>query len=234
MIEASLVGPAAVISLADPRVHNAMGEAWPAEFERALEMSVALRPELIVVRGRGPSFCSGVNTRHFAAGRLGPDWFRAADRALLCLDQVPVPTVAAIHGYCLGGGLQIATACDIRIITAGATLGLPAQAEGLIPGMSFVRLSRLIGFSWAADLILSGQLLSASDALTIGLATRQAADDELDAEITRLSTEITQADASVTALSKQLLAAARLDQYQQFEQRLHAAMQRIVPAASAQ
>lgn len=229
MIAVEHTGDIAVLLLAEPRIHNAMGVTWPADLEDALEKAVAMRPGAIVVRGQGPSFCSGVNTRDFGAGRLDPSWFRAADRALLALDQAPVPTIAAIHGYCLGGGLQIASACDIRIAADTSTLGLPAQFEGLIPGMSFFRLSRLVGASWAADLILTGRKLTASDALAAGLVTRVAEPDTLDAETDRLTAEITLAPASTSTLSKQLLAAARLDQYERFERRLHDAMQRILP-----
>jgi enoyl-CoA hydratase len=228
VIDVEQTGDIAVLLLAEPKIHNAMGVTWPADLEGALEKAVAMRPGAIVVRGQGRSFCSGVNTRDFGAGRLGSNWFRAADHALLALDQAPVPTIAAIHGYCLGGGLQIASACDIRIAADTATLGLPAQSEGLIPGMSFFRLSRLVGASWAADLILTGRRLSASEALAAGLVTRVAGQDTLDAEIDRLTVEITPAPASTRTLSKQLLAAARLDQYQHFEHSLHDAMQQIL------
>jgi len=228
MIGVEQEGDTAVIVLADPRVHNAMGVSWPAELEHAVGEAAARRPKAIVVRGLGPSFCSGVNTRDFAAGRLGDEWFRAADRALLALDQVPVPTVAAIHGYCLGGGLQLATACDIRVAADSGSFGLPAHAEGLIPGMSFFRLSRLIGASWAGDLILTGRRLSTADALRIGLVTRHAADDALDSEVRRVTAEVAAAPATTVSRSKELLAGLRLDRYQHFEAGLHDAMSLIL------
>lgn len=78
--------------------------------------------------------------------------------------------VAVIHGYCLGGGLQLATACDIRIARSDCQIGLPAAREGAFPGMSVFRLPRLIGLGPARRLILSGETIGPEEALRLGLA----------------------------------------------------------------
>ena len=74
-----------------------------------------------------------------------------------------------MHGYCLGGGLQLAIACDIRICSSDCRLGLPAVLEGIFPGMAPVRLPRLIGLGPARRLVLSGEVIGAEESLRLGM-----------------------------------------------------------------
>jgi enoyl-CoA hydratase/carnithine racemase len=99
----------------------------------------------IIVRGRGRAFCTGIDLAALAGDRLRADWFRRWEVALARIEAIPVATVAAIQGPCLGGGLQITLCCDLRVASDGATFGLSAVRHGIIPGLATYRLPRLIG-----------------------------------------------------------------------------------------
>ena len=98
---------------------------------------------------------------HFGEIALGVSEIRAQLEALNAI------TIAAVHGYCLSGGLQLAIACDIRVCSSDCRLGLPAVVEGIFPGLATVRLPRLIGLGPARRLILSGELIAAGEALRL-------------------------------------------------------------------
>jgi enoyl-CoA hydratase len=87
--------------------------------------------------------------------------------------------ISAINGYCLGGGLQLALACDLRIAAVSAQLGLPAVKEGLLPGMGVWRLPRIVGLGHAKQLIVSGEIIEARRARAIGLVDAVVADAAL-------------------------------------------------------
>jgi enoyl-CoA hydratase/carnithine racemase len=109
--------------------------------------------------------------------------FRRWESALRKFELLNKVVIAAINGYCLGGGLQLALACDIRIAAESAQLGLPAVKEGLIPGMGVWRLPRFVGLGRAKQLILSGRLLDARAAQAIGMLDEVVADAELHARV---------------------------------------------------
>ncbi len=95
------------------------------------------------------------------------------------LDSIAKPVIAAVHGFCLGGGMELALACDLRVVAKGAVFGLPETKLGLIPGGGGTqRLPRLIGLSRAMDLLLTGEQIDAEEAYRIGIATRLVASAE--------------------------------------------------------
>jgi enoyl-CoA hydratase/carnithine racemase len=105
-------------------------------------------------------------------GSDGPrllEFFGRQERTRMRLEALDKITIAAVHGYCVGGGLQLAISCDIRVCSAECKLGLPAVLEGIIPGLAPVRLPRLIGLGPARRLILSGELVGAKEALRLGM-----------------------------------------------------------------
>ena len=99
--------------------------------------------------------------------------------AMALLDRSPVPTIAAVNGYALGGGCEVALACDIRIAAENATFGFPEVSLGILPGMGGTqRLPRLIGPALAKELIFTGRRISAGEAREIGLVNRVVAEGE--------------------------------------------------------
>ena len=165
------------ITLNRPEAMNAISENMRAEIPAALvraEADDAVR--VIVFSGAGErAFCAGADVKGFNAveslvkhrqGRAHTHWILAFDRARK-------PLIAAIHGYCLGGGLEIALACDIRIAAEGSIFGLPEVSRGTLPGSGGTqRLARMVGLGRALDIALSADHVSAEDALRMGLVSR--------------------------------------------------------------
>ena len=180
-------GAIAWITLNRPQAMNAINDEMRAQLPKALRAADA-DPEVrvMVIQGAGErAFCAGADVTGFAAApspaafrrtRLKGHWIDA-------FDDAKKPLIAAIHGYCLGGGLEIALACDIRIAAADASFALPEVSRGTLPGAGGTqRLSRMIGMGRALDMLLSAERMAAADALHCGLITRLVARDELKAQ----------------------------------------------------
>jgi enoyl-CoA hydratase/carnithine racemase len=174
----------AVVTLTRPEKHNALD---PAMFEavRAAAEAVGSAPAVraVVLRGEGPSFCSGLDTSSF--GDLSADLVtrapgrRANPAQQLCTDWIdlPVPVIAAIHGACFGGGLQMALGADVRIAAPDARLSVREIRWGLIPDMGITAaLPRLVRIDVAKELTYTGRVIDAGEALALGLVTRVADD----------------------------------------------------------
>ena len=177
-------GPIGEIRLNEPHVLNAMGPEWPSDMLAAVA-EVREDPEIrvVLVTGEGESFCSGMNLTSLGHGEIPKEWFHQNEHAFRALETMDKPVICGLQGYCIGGGLQIAIACDVRIATDDAVLGLPAVKEAFIPGMSTFRLPRLIGMGHARHLILSGQNIDAKEAYRIGLINKVVPLEELEDEL---------------------------------------------------
>lgn len=180
----------AVVTLTRPEKHNALDIAMFEAIAGAAER-LAAEPGVraVVLHGEGPSFCSGLDVAGVMANQPGsddlmaplretvPNWFQ---RPVYRWIELPVPVIAAIHGYCLGGGLQIALAADVRFATADARLSVLEVKWGLIPDMAITRtLPRLVGIDVAKELAFTGRIVSGSEAAELGLVTH-VADDPLE------------------------------------------------------
>jgi enoyl-CoA hydratase len=167
----------ATVTLDRPDVHNAMNQAMRSDLTRCFEELVTDEDvKVIVVTGAGArAFSAGADIREFVEP-LVPVKFREQRRRLdfrQAMDRCPQPIVAAINGFALGGGLELALACDIRIAAADATLGLTEVNLAIIPGGGGTqRLPRLVGRGKALEMILTGARLPAEEALRIGLVER--------------------------------------------------------------
>jgi enoyl-CoA hydratase len=163
-------GPVAVIVLNRPAVLNAMNLAWVTDLGRAVSAVAADESaEVVVVRGAGRAFCTGLDLTMMNEIGMPPDFYALQEAAFRALEDLDRLVIAEIHGYCLGGGLQLALACDLRIVSEDAVLALPASQEGLFPGMAVWRLPRLVGLGRALRLAVSGESVDAAEALQIGL-----------------------------------------------------------------
>ena len=176
-------------------------------------------PEIcvIVIRGAGErGFCAGADIKEQRAVESSVQVRQRMEKArwIEALDRVEKPVIAAIHGYCMGGGLELALACDIRIAAPGAVFSLPETGLGLIPGGGGTqRLTHVVGPGRAMDLLLTGQRLSAQEAATMGLISRIAGSSEslLD-EVAELAARIASKSPTATRLVKRAArAATRLD-----------------------
>src|SRR5271155_4041909 len=187
-VSVSIEQHVAVVTLTRPEKHNALDLAMlDAIIAAAERLRIEPGVRAVVVYGAGKSFCSGLDFPAVAAAG-GLEGFTAAldepppnyfQRAAYGWIQVPVPVIAAIHGNCFGGGLQIALAADIRIATADARLSVMEGRWGLIPDMSITRtLTRLVGIDVAKELTYTGRVFSGEDALKLGVVTH-VSDDPL-------------------------------------------------------
>lgn len=126
----------------------------------------------VVVYGGEKVFAAGADIKEMVATSPADmaEWAAALSQTLRALERIPKPVVAAINGYALGGGCEIALACDWRVASAEAKLGQPEISIGVIPGAGGTqRLTRLVGPARAKDLILTGRMVDANEALAIGL-----------------------------------------------------------------
>ncbi len=138
---------------------------------------VAERPEircLILHGGNARAFCAGSDIRELEQLRQDASEHKILfeDMVLRRLARMPVPTIAAIDGPALGGGLEIALACDLRVCKRGVALGLPESRLGGLAGNGSVRLARLVGPSRAKELLFTGESIAADQALAWGLVNR--------------------------------------------------------------
>ncbi|MGH8592357.1 MAG: 3-hydroxyacyl-CoA dehydrogenase NAD-binding domain-containing protein [Gammaproteobacteria bacterium] len=153
---------------------NTLSEAVLMEFDALLDELKNSRPTGIVIRsGKSNGFIAGADVQEFRGAR-DPNALEArvrqAHQILNKLEGLPVPTVALIHGFCLGGGLELALACRYRIARSDAKLGLPEVKLGIHPGFGgTVRLTRLLPLTQAMDLMLTGRTLDAKSAKRMGL-----------------------------------------------------------------
>ena len=158
------------LTLNRPDIHNAMHHQGALDLNRMAEMIRDLSGvRLVLIRGAGRAFCTGIDLKQLTAGQIPASYYELWDRALRILEQSEKILICAMHGYSLGGGLQLALACDIRIATENCILGLPAIKEGIIPGLGTFRLPRYIGLGRAKWMVLSGENVDGRRAQEIGL-----------------------------------------------------------------
>jgi enoyl-CoA hydratase/carnithine racemase len=201
-----VVAGVATISLNRPAVLNALdtdlAAALAEDAERAAGDETVF---LVVVRGAGRAFCSGMDRTALAGGTIGEPFYRAWIRALNTLEDMPKVSVAVLHGYSIGGGLQLALACDLRIATGDAVLGLGATKHGIIPDGAVLRLARVIGLGRAKELALLNDDVSPGDARAMGLVNWVCGPGEVDATLARVIAKVRSAAPTATAHTKRLL-----------------------------
>ncbi len=167
----------ATITLNRPAVHNAMNERMREELTACFgELTQSEDARVVVVTGTGErAFSAGADIREFVAPQV-PVRFRDGRRRVdfrAAMDRCPQPIIAAIRGFALGGGLELALACDIRIAGEDSQLGLTEVNLAIIPGGGGTqRLPRLVGRGKALEMILTGGRIDAREALRIGLVER--------------------------------------------------------------
>lgn len=188
MIDLSIAGPVAKIVMRRPPV-NAIDDAFLDAFGRVVD-ALERQPELgaVMICSSQKAFSAGADLNliksHFA-GEDGPrDMVRYVARLHELfgrIERLPAVTLAAINGAALGGGLELALCCDLRMAACSAALGLPEARVGMIPGAGGTqRLTRLCGIGVASRLILTGEVIDGEEAGRLGLVQWSVPDDELD------------------------------------------------------
>ncbi|MDX9763256.1 MAG: enoyl-CoA hydratase/isomerase family protein [Desulfomonilia bacterium] len=163
----------AMITISRPEVLNALNSGLVSELDALIDRVIEDHARALVIAGEGKNFAAGADIIEMMD--LNPAQARdfgfspVYDR----LDALPVPVFAAIRGFALGGGLELALACDFRILSADAKVGLPEIKLGIMPGAGGTqRLPKLIGLGRAREMILFGNIIDATTALTWGLCER--------------------------------------------------------------
>lgn len=204
-----------VLRLANGKV-NALSTAVLGQLADACRLASAESPGAVVITGGPKLFAAGADIGEFGGGSgedfalAGPETAeRVADAftaAAAALDELDCPTIAAVSGYALGGGCELALACDMRFGSERAVLGQPEILLGIIPGGGGTqRLPRLIGYSRALDLIVTGRQVKAPEALAIGLLDRVFPADTFDDDVMAVARSLAAGPRRAVALAKRAM-----------------------------
>jgi enoyl-CoA hydratase/carnithine racemase len=194
-----------VVRLDNPKV-NALRSDLLGQLRDVARGLVAEPPRAVLVTGGPKVFAAGADISEFAgpdeARRVGGSFLEALD----AVAAIPRVTIAAIGGYALGGGCELALACDLRIASERARLGQPEMLLGIIPGGGGTqRLARLVGPARAKDLIFSGRQVTADEAYRIGLVDRVVATEDFEDAALAWAAEFAAGPGAVAGLAKEAI-----------------------------
>lgn len=211
-ITLQVTGPTALLRLENMAKLNALTVAMLDDLDRhltAIERDTSIRT--VILTGEGEkAFCIGADITEW--GGLSPaefarHWVRDGHRVFDRLARLSKPTIAALNGHAFGGGLELATACDLRVMTPRATLALPEARVGVVPGWSGTqRLTRLIPEPLVKEMALFGRRISAERAAACGFAAGMAEDVLTLAQ--EMATEVATLSPRATEISKTMIHAA--------------------------
>lgn len=204
------------ITLNRPDKRNAINSEMYTAFDAAISTANGLAGiRAVLVRGAGPAFSAGIDVTDFMRlpEKYGPEWQKRARRitddyqaVLTNLERLEVPTIALLHGYCLGLALELALACDLRIAAQGTRLGLPETRLGLIPDVGgTTRLVRLAGPARAKELIFTGRQIEAAQAEEWGILNQVVPEEDLLPAGEALAAEISQSAPLAVGMAKRVI-----------------------------
>jgi enoyl-CoA hydratase len=173
-IELELDGRVATLTVSRPDVRNALDGETVAEFHRALEEASAARAAVLIVTGQGDkAFVSGADISSIRERRRDDALASINSRLMAAVEAHEAVTIAAVNGFALGGGCELALACDLRVAAENAVFGLPEPSLGIIPGAGGTqRLPRIVGLGRAKEMILTGARWDARQARDAGLVSQ--------------------------------------------------------------
>jgi enoyl-CoA hydratase/carnithine racemase len=208
-IEQRAGGSVALLTIDNRAKLNTLNSVLMTEFIGKVE-GLAAQEELraLVLSGAGEkAFIGGANIPEMAAldSDSARDFITLVHRTCDCLRRLPVPVIAAIDGYALGAGLEVAVSCDLRVATARAKFGMPETRVGIPSVVEAALIPHLIGFGRARELLLLGEVIDADTALRWGLVERVVAPEELDTEVEAVLTALFAAGAQAVRNQKALL-----------------------------
>ena len=196
-----------VVTLCRPEVRNAIDRQMVSELHLVCG-ELEEEPRMLLVTGEGSAFASGADLREMRE-RGRDDALRGINSGLFeRVATLPMPTVAAVNGPAIGGGAELAYACDFRIASSNATIANPEVNLGIMPAAGACwRLRQLVGLSVAREVLLAGRVLSADEALAVGLVTQVVAPERLVAAASNLMDRMSKAAPLALRLTKLALAA---------------------------
>ena len=182
-IKYEVKGNLGYLTINRPKALNALNTEVLSELADALkEIEADDAVKAVIVTGEGKAFVAGADIAQMSKLNAveGRAMMQAGHKVMITIDQMPKPFIAAVNGFALGGGCELAMACDIRIASSKAKFGQPEVGLGIIPGFCGTqRLSRLVGKGMAKYLIYSAEMISAEEAFRIGLVEKVVEPDAL-------------------------------------------------------
>lgn len=204
-LHAQIEGKIAVITINRPPA-NALSQELLLELDEVLtEFSTNDDVRVIVIRGEGKFFCAGADIREFTtigSQEKAYELARNGQQLMDKIEQYPKPIIASIHGAALGGGLELAMGCHIRLVSENAKLGLPELSLGIIPGFAGTqRLPKYVGEQKALEMMITSEPISGTEACQYGLALRAFPEEKLFEETMKLAEKFaSKSPASVRAV----------------------------------
>lgn len=202
-------GPIATLTFNRPEKLNALNGEMLVETAQALatvQANQAVR--VLILTGQGRAFVAGADVQQFLTfdSRQAYEFAHQAQKLVAQLEALPIPVIAAVNGFALGGGCEVALACDLIYASTKATFGQPEINLGLMPGIGgSQRLARLVGKGLAKDLCLTGRAVSATEALAMGLVARVFPPETLMAECQKIAAELAAKSRFALAKIKQVI-----------------------------
>lgn len=198
---------------------NALSTALLEDLDQTLtEIEQANQVKAIVIQGEGKFFSAGADIKEFTSLQESSDYAALSRKGQVLFDRIEhfqIPVIASIHGAALGGGLELAMACHMRIVGEQAKLGLPELNLGIIPGFAGTqRLPQYVGLPKAYEMILTGTFLSGKEAHAYGLANNYYPDEEVHEESKKIAQMIAQKSKLAIAQIMELLPYAKNSQFQ--------------------
>ena len=199
-----------------PEKRNAISlELWRELDEALIAANKAPGIRCLILRGEGKAFSAGIDVSAFMqlGDGYGPDWLHKMrgittdiQTVVGRLERMEIPSIALLHGYCLGMGMELALACDFRIGTPELKVGLPEVHLGIIPDVGgTTRLTKLVGASRAKEMILTGRHFDAAYAERIGLLNQIVATDQLQAAGEALAADLAKAAPLAVGMAKRVI-----------------------------
>jgi 2-(1,2-epoxy-1,2-dihydrophenyl)acetyl-CoA isomerase len=226
-IQFEMRGDVAVITLNRPEALNALTLAVAGEFKTAIATALEQKARAVVLTGAGRAFCAGGDIREMQRiasqnGRVEAFFdepLRELNDCIMLIRRTPLPFIAAVNGAASGGGCNLALACDLVIAGEGARFNQAFVKIGLVPdcGGTFI-LPRLVGWRQAAQLMMTGEVITAQQALGMGMINAVVADDQLIAQAMAMAERLAQAPTAAIGRIKELLeSSAKNDCAEQLE-----------------
>ncbi len=179
------------VTISRPEAMNALNTRFFQEMDEVVaNLATKENLKVMVITGEGKAFVAGADIAEMVDmnSEEGTKFSILGQNTFRSLEKLEIPVIAAINGYALGGGLELAMACDFRFASTKARFGQPEVNLGLIPGYAGTqRLSRLVGLADALYILLTSDMISADDALRIGLVQKVVEPDELMDEVTKVA-----------------------------------------------